>query len=75
MYFRESRDIFKNLMYEEGIDLSWIVTNDETKIDKSLLCYICKKLVMNPNICTKCDILYCERCAHYNEDKFCMRCK
>lgn len=52
-----------------------MVMSEEQKLDRSLLCFVCKKLVINPLHCTDCQILYCERCGYENPERTCQKCK
>jgi hypothetical protein len=63
MYFRESRELFADFMYKKGIEEKRIVKTKEIKLDNSLKCLICDKLVINPSYCNKCKHLFCERCS------------
>ena len=75
MYFRDSREIFKEHMYERGIELNRIVPNNEAKHDDKLNCYLCKKLVINPLMCNNCEIFFCERCGFEDISRICSKCK
>lgn len=74
MYFRESRDLFRNYMYQKGIPEKRIIkTKDHLKLDKTLKCQTCQNLVINPTICTPCKSLFCERCS-IDKKKKCPKC-
>jgi hypothetical protein len=75
MLIRESRHVFKNFMYLEGISLKRVLLDDGQKVEDILICKSCKQLVMKPFHCQKCKVLFCQSCAMRYETPTCEICK
>ena len=74
MIVRESREIFNTYKYQSGVDISRVVLDPTDRVEPSLLCKECSKLVVNPYYCSQCKILYCEGCYVTNKQKTCTAC-
>lgn len=63
MTIHESREIFGAYLFRQGVELDRVVLSEDERLDPSLTCANCKRLLVRGQKCRACPLSFCQACG------------